>query len=86
MIAIDTNLLVYAHREDSDFHETALKTMVNLAEGGSRRTISWPCIHEFLAITTHPLVYRPPQHSPTSSAGLGGFGQLTHLSPPRGGR
>jgi predicted nucleic acid-binding protein len=27
MIAVDTNLLVYAHRSDSDFHERALQAV-----------------------------------------------------------
>lgn len=35
MIAVDTNLLVYAHREDSSFHEKALTCITNLAEGRS---------------------------------------------------
>ena len=33
MIAVDTNLLVFAHREDSPFHEAAWRSMAALAEG-----------------------------------------------------
>ena len=33
MIAVDTNILVYAHREDSPFHDTALRRVAELAEG-----------------------------------------------------
>ena len=60
MIAVDTNILVYAHREDSDFHQTALQCLIDLAEGTTRWTIPWPCVHEFLAIVTHPRIYTPP--------------------------
>lgn len=60
MIAIDTNLLVYAHREDSDWHASAYEQLTALAEGKAHWAIPWPCIHEFLAIVTHPRVFAPP--------------------------
>ncbi len=60
MIAVDTNLLVYAHREDSSWHEAAGNALRSLAEGRERWAIPWPCIHEFLAIVTHPRIYDPP--------------------------
>lgn len=60
MIAVDTNLLVYAHREDSPWHPSALEAVTGLAEQPSAWAIPWPCVHEFLAIVTHPRIYRPP--------------------------
>ncbi|HEV7240057.1 MAG TPA: TA system VapC family ribonuclease toxin [Thermoanaerobaculia bacterium] len=60
MIAVDTNLLVYAHREDSPWHEEAREAVRELAEGASPWAIPWPCIHEFLAIATHPRIFSPP--------------------------
>lgn len=60
MIAVDTNLLVYAHREDSPWHDAAFSRIAELAEGRSAWAIPWPCLHEFLAITTHPRIYDPP--------------------------
>lgn len=60
MIAIDTNILVYAHREDSAWHEQAYAHVLQVAEGRSAWAIPWPCIHEFLAIVTHPRIYNPP--------------------------
>ncbi len=60
MIALDTNLLVYAHREDSSWHEAAYACVEQLAEGRGAWAIPWPCIHEFLAIATHPRIYDPP--------------------------
>ena len=60
MIAIDTNILVYAHREESPFHQRAVQRLTALAEGPAGWCIPWPCLHEFLAIVTHPRIYAPP--------------------------
>ncbi|MCG3127726.1 MAG: Ribonuclease VapC43 [Phycisphaerae bacterium] len=60
MIAVDTNILVFAHRRDSPWHARAAVRVASLAEGGAPWLIPWPCIHEFLAIVTHPRIYRPP--------------------------
>lgn len=60
MIAVDTNLLVYAHREDSPWHEKASDRLAELAEGRALWAIPWPCLHEFLAIVTHQRIYVPP--------------------------
>lgn len=60
MIAVDTNILVYAHREDSPWHEDAYRAVVGLAESQSPWAIPWPCINEFLATVTHPRIYKPP--------------------------
>lgn len=60
MIAVDTNVLVYAHREDSPFHAAAAARVAALAEGRAPWAIPWPCLHEFLAIVTHPRIYAPP--------------------------
>lgn len=64
MIAVDTNLLVYAHREDSEWHREALRVLKRLAEGADRWAIPRPCIHEFLAIVTHSRIYEPPTPLP----------------------
>jgi len=60
MIAVDTNLLVYAHREDSPWHDVAYARIAALAEGRAQWAIPWACLHEFLAIVTHPRIYTPP--------------------------
>jgi len=63
VIAVDTNILVYAHREDAPFHEIAARRVAGLAEGRAPWAIPWPCLHEFLAIVTHPRIYDPPTPS-----------------------
>jgi toxin-antitoxin system PIN domain toxin len=70
VIAIDTNILVYAHREDSEWHETAARAIARLAEGAAEWAIPWPCLHEYLAIVTHPRIFRTP--TPVELA----FGQI----------
>lgn len=60
MIAVDTNVLVHAHREDAEWHEAAERALQQLAEGRGPWAIPWPCIHEFLAIVTHPKIFAPP--------------------------
>jgi toxin-antitoxin system PIN domain toxin len=60
VIALDTNILVYALREDSTFHELAYACLARLAEGKAAWAIPWPCVHEFLAIVTHPKIFKPP--------------------------
>ena len=66
MIAVDTNVLVYAHREDSEWHQAAYRRLAELAERSAAWAIPWPCIHEFLAIVTHPKIFAPP--TPLASA------------------
>lgn len=60
MIAVDTNILVYSHREDSTFFTQAVEAIKGLAESGKLWAIPWPAVHEFLAIATHPRIYAPP--------------------------
>lgn len=59
MIAVDTQILVYAHREDSTWHPSALQTVTELAEGVQPWAITWPSVAEFFAIVTHAGIYRP---------------------------
>jgi len=59
MIAVDTNLLVYAHRSESAFHAQAFDCLKALAEGDQRWGIPVSCLHEFLAIVTNPKIFHP---------------------------
>ena len=60
MIATDTIILVYAHRADSEWHEQARGRVATLAEGRVTWGLPWPCVHEFLAVASHPRIYDPP--------------------------
>lgn len=60
MIAVDTNVLVHAHRAEMPLHQKASDAVASLAEGISPWAIPWPCVHEFLAVVTHPRIFDPP--------------------------
>ena len=60
MIAVDTNLLVYAHRRESTFHDKARQTISTLAASGSAWAIPWPCLHEFYGVVTNARAFKPP--------------------------
>jgi toxin-antitoxin system PIN domain toxin len=60
MIAVDTNVLVAAHRRDAVGHDAAAAAVRALAEGLSAWAIPAPCLHEFLAVVTHPKIFDPP--------------------------
>lgn len=60
MIAVDTNLLVYAHRRDSPWHDKSLIALTGLTRGTRLWAIPWPVVYEFVAIVTHPRIYDPP--------------------------
>lgn len=66
MIAVDTNILVHAHREDSEWHQAAFDRIAQLAEGRGAWAIPWPCIHEFLTIVSHPKIFSPPTPLPAA--------------------
>jgi toxin-antitoxin system PIN domain toxin len=60
MIAVDTNILVYAHREEFPLHEPALNRLVQLAEGPDAWALPVFCVGEFLRVVTHPRLFNPP--------------------------
>lgn len=60
MIALDTNLLVYARRAEAPGHTEAQRLLESLAQGPRPWALAWPCIYEFLRVVTHPRVFDPP--------------------------
>jgi toxin-antitoxin system PIN domain toxin len=60
MIAVDTNILVFARRTESPFHIPARRLLEGLAQGDRPWVLAWPCIYEFLRVVTHPRVFDPP--------------------------
>ena len=60
MIAIDTNILVYARRAEAPHHVAAKALLTGLAEGTRPWALFWPCVYEFLRVVTHPRVFDPP--------------------------
>jgi toxin-antitoxin system PIN domain toxin len=60
VIAVDTNILVYAHREELVQHRRARTRLVELAQGAARWAIPVFCLGEFLRVVTHPRLFDPP--------------------------
>lgn len=60
MIAVDTNVLVYAHREELDLHVAAVESLTELAESDVPWALPVFCVTEFLRVVTHPRVFNPP--------------------------
>lgn len=60
MIAVDTNILVYSHREDSEFHAASKELVDALRHQSAAWAIPWPCVHEFIGIVTRTSIYQPP--------------------------
>jgi len=60
MIAVDTNILVYAHREEMPLHAQALDRLRTLVEGNTPWALPSFCIGEFVRVVTHPRVFHPP--------------------------
>jgi len=60
MIAVDTNILVHAHRRDSTFHTQSKRAISDLS--GSTRTWAIPlhCLVEFCGIVTHGGIWKVP--------------------------
>ena len=60
MIAVDTNILVYAHRKILPRHGLALAWIKYLAEGNVPWGLPVFCLGEFVRVVTHPRVLAPP--------------------------
>jgi toxin-antitoxin system PIN domain toxin len=59
-LAIDTNVLLYAHRREAPGHVAATRRLASLVASGQPIGLPWPCVYEFLRVSTHPRVYDPP--------------------------
>ena len=60
MIAVDTNILLYADREETPQHRAALRALRRLAEGHEAWAIPIQCVGEFLRVVSHDRVFQPP--------------------------
>jgi toxin-antitoxin system PIN domain toxin len=79
VIAVDTNVLVYAHREDSPWHDAARTAIREIAESPAAWAIPWPCVHEFLAVVTHPRIFKTPTPPARASAAVAALLDAPHV-------
>lgn len=68
MVAVDTNVLVYAHRREVREHRAAIKVVSDLAEGADRWAMPWPCIFEFISVVTNPRIWKDTASSPEEAS------------------
>jgi uncharacterized protein len=64
VIAVDTNVLVYAHRREPVEHGRASELLRELAEGSGSWSIPWPCAYEFFSVVTNPRIWREAASTP----------------------
>ena len=67
MIAIDTNLLIYAHRSGTSEHRSARSAIEAACGSAGGFAITLPSIAEFFSVVTHPAV-SGRQSSPEDAA------------------
>ena len=60
MIAVDTNILFYAHDPSSRMHKAACGHLEALSGSLFNWSLPGPCLVEFLRVATHPKVLSPP--------------------------
>ncbi|MCY3637297.1 MAG: PIN domain-containing protein [bacterium] len=67
MLAVDTNILVYAYRLEYVENEHAYEVVQNLVLGDESWAIPWPCAFEFLNVVTNRRIWKEAA-SPTAQA------------------
>lgn len=60
MIALDTNILVHAHRRDASLHDRALPLLAELAEAAAPWAVCYHTLVEFHAVVTRRGLWGKP--------------------------
>ena len=60
MFVVDTNVLLYAADESSEFHAPCRRLLEGLRTGPIPWFLTWGIAYEFLRVATHPRVYPQP--------------------------
>jgi uncharacterized protein len=66
VLAVDTNVLVYAADVDSQFHAPCSDWIERRRVRPDAWYTTWAIIYEFLRVTTHPRVMRRPWSAPAA--------------------
>jgi toxin-antitoxin system PIN domain toxin len=64
VLAVDTNVLVYAHRREVPEHGAASAVMRDLAEGRTPWALPWPCVYEFFSVVTSARIWKDAASAP----------------------
>jgi toxin-antitoxin system PIN domain toxin len=68
VVAVDTNVLVYAHRREVPEHAEAKKIVKDLAEGSNAWAIPWPCVYEFFSVVTNHRIWKSGASTPAEAS------------------
>ncbi|MGQ0505722.1 MAG: type II toxin-antitoxin system VapC family toxin [Myxococcaceae bacterium] len=68
VIAVDTNVLVYAHRREAREHEVAKGVVGALAQGPVAWAIPWPCLYEFFSVVTNQRIWKKAASTPDEAS------------------
>lgn len=68
MIALDTNILVYAHRREVSEHQVASAIVRGFAEGNVPWAIPWPCLYEFFSVVTNLRIWKKAASTPVEAS------------------
>ena len=60
MIAVATNILVYAERTDLPWFEAAARCLTDLNRSGKQWALPWNCVHEFYSVVTNRRLWNEP--------------------------
>ncbi len=87
MIAVDTNVLIYAHRRGTDLNAVATAELVRLAEGTEPWALPVFCLIEFMRVVTHRRVFNPPSTVPQAMDFINGIvaAPTCHVALPGAG-
>lgn len=80
MFLVDTNILVYAADQDSEFYGLCHELLEEWRTQASAWYVTWGIFYEFLRVITHPRVFR----APCSSAQAWAFVEAVLASPSLG--
>ena len=61
MIAVDANLLVYAHVRSYEQHEAARGWLEEQLAGTAKVALPWPCLLAFVRLVSNPRVFTEPE-------------------------
>lgn len=64
MEAVDTNVLVYAHRREPAEHAAAFDLLRSLSASPRPWAIPWPCVYEFFSVVTNPRIWKDAASTP----------------------
>lgn len=81
-VALDANVLLYASDASSEFHEVALKTLHESAEGAGLLYLFWPVLMAYLRISTHPSIFANPLSSEDAIANISQLVKRANVRTP----